>query len=153
MYTLDFKASKNYYDQCMEDSAYNWFLFDIGYRYGYILDNLGEEDAAKKHFNLKIEEYKKEITEQKGLLTTLGYTAYYLAGIYSYTNDIEKAFEILNDMEKLGILGNWIRTIQNDPLYQNLREEVAFKSLVDRQEKKFAEIRAEVDRLEAAGEL
>ena len=153
MYTLDFKAAKKYYDKCMKDSANNWYLFDIGYRYGYILDNLGEEDAGMKHFNLKIEEYKKEISEKVGLLSSLGYTAYYLAGIYSYTNDIEKAFEILHDMEKQGMLGNWILTIKIDPLYQNLREEEAFKSLADRQEKKFAEIRAVVDRLEAAGEL
>jgi len=153
MYTLDFKAAKKYYEKCMMDSANNWFLFDMGYRYGYILDNLGEEDAAKKYFNIKIEEYKKEISEQERLLSSLGFTVYYLAGIYSYTNDIEKAFEILYDMEKQGMLGNWIRSIQFDPLYQNLRKEEAFKSLADRQEKKFSDIRAEVARLEEAGEL
>ena len=153
MYAGNFKAAKNYYEKCMEDSGNNWFLFDIGYRYGYILDKLGKKDAAKQHFERKIEEYKKEIRGQERLLTSLGYTVYYMAGIYSYTNDIEKAFEILYDMEKQGNLGNWIRSIQFDPLYQNLREEEAYKSLVDRQEKKFTEIRAEIDRLEAAGEL
>ena len=43
--------------------------------------------------------------------------------------------------------------IQVDPLFENLWEDEVFKAIIHRQEKKYADIKVEIDRLEASGEL
>jgi len=48
-------------------------------------------------------------------------------------------------MEEIVFHGNYIWLIQVDPFYKSLRQYEEFKQIIKRQEKKFANIRAEVD--------
>jgi len=56
-------------------------------------------------------------------------------------------------MEKKGTIDMFFGNMSVDPYYQSLWEDEEFKAIIQRQEKKFAEIRAEVDRLEEEGLL
>ena len=79
---------------------------------------------------------------------TIG-TAYYdLASIYALRGDHEKALEYLFNVEESGVFGAFLDYIKFDAFFDGLRDDERFKELIKRQDKKYADIRAELDRLE-----
>jgi TolB-like protein/Tfp pilus assembly protein PilF len=121
------------------------------HNYGYLLYKLGREKEAKEHFDKQIEYCKESIRLKRPYATWLRYQ---LAGTYAFLNEKEKAYQTLHDFEHEVLVGHLLLWyIQVDRLFENLWEDEEFKAIIQRQEKKYAEIRAEIDRLEAAGEL
>ena len=67
--------------------------------------------------------------------------------------DKEKVYQILHSIENVRFHGWMVWGMQVDPLFESLWEDDEFKQIIQRQEKKFADIRAEIDRLERDGML
>ena len=119
--------------------------------YGQILYNLGRKKEAKDYFDKQIEYCKESIRLKRPYAIWLRFQ---LAGTYAFLNEKEIAYQTLHEFEQEVLVGHlllWF--IQVDPLFENLWKDEEFKAIIQRQEKKYAEIRAEIDRLEASGEL
>jgi len=58
------------------------------------------------------------------------------------------AYEILHRMEKERFRGSFVWFIQVDPLFESLWNDEEFNAIVQRQDRKYADIRAEIDKLE-----
>ena len=76
---------------------------------------------------------------------------YELAGMYAFTGEKDKAYQYLHEMENEVFHGDLVWYMQVDPHFESLWDEEEFKQIIQRQEKKFADIRAEIDRLENEG--
>jgi hypothetical protein len=72
--------------------------------------------------------------------------------IYAFMGEQDKAFEYLYQMEE-NITGDILTYLQHDPIWENLWDDEEFKNYIQRNDKQFAELRAEIDRLETAGKL
>jgi TolB-like protein/Tfp pilus assembly protein PilF len=119
--------------------------------YGQILYNLGRNKESKEYFNKQIE-YSKESIRLKRPDAT--WVRFQLAGAYAFLDEKEKAYQTLHEFEQEVLVGHllfWY--IQIDSMFESLWEDEEFKAIIQRQEKKFADIKAEVDRLEEEGEL
>ena len=81
-----------------------------------------------------------------------GEAYYHLAAIYTIIGNNNKALEILREMENSKWTVHFL-LMKANPHFDNLRENEEFNAMIQRQEKKFADIREEIYRLEAAGEL
>lgn len=80
-----------------------------------------------------------------------GFAYYAMAAAYVILDEKEKAYEILHDMEQNAFSGWYTKLIQIDPIFESFWEDDEFKAIIQRQEKKYADIRAEIDRLEEEG--
>ena len=76
-----------------------------------------------------------------------------MQGTDAVLGDKEKVYQILHSIENERFQGWMVWGTQVDPLFESLWEDDEFKQIIQRQEKKFADIRAEIDRLERDGML
>jgi TolB-like protein/class 3 adenylate cyclase len=138
-------------EEIEEDRGYLWSQ----YIQGYILHKLGKKQEAEELFNLqiKLSEEAIRLKRQEATGATGGFAYYSIAACYAVMGENEKAIETLYEMEQNAFSGWYIWKILHDPMFESLWKDEEFKAIIQRQEKKFADIRAEIDRLEAAGEL
>jgi TolB-like protein/Tfp pilus assembly protein PilF len=149
----EFEASMKYFRKFrkrMEDlGRIQW---DNLYREGFALIQLGFQKEGTE----LIEKQLAVLDKRKKLGRSDGYD-YHYAAIYAYRGDLERALQYIRDYEKKiffsDILINPIIYIQHDIMFENLWENEEFKAIIQRQEEKFAEIRAEIDQMEEEGEL
>jgi len=125
-------------------------LFDR-HRFAMLLWMNGKEEEATELFYEHMEICQNSI--RTGGLYGKSLAAYDLAGIYAFLDEKREAYNWLRIYERDGFIFGLHKYILIDQLFENLREDEEFKAIVQRQEKKFAEIRAEIDRLEAQGLL
>jgi TolB-like protein len=151
MHTGDYIHALKYIEKYREKAM----LGDIPFfsnRYGYILYKLGRKEEAKESFDKQIE-YSSETIRLKRTSAAVGTSFYALAGTYAFLGEKEKAYQTLHEMENQLFHGSFVWYMQVDCLFESLWKEEEFKAIIQRQERKFAEIRAEIDGLEAVGEL
>jgi tetratricopeptide (TPR) repeat protein len=72
-----------------------------------------------------------------------------LASSYALLGEKEKAYNILHRLEEYAFPGGLVRSIQVDPLFASLWGDEEFHQIIDRQEKKYLDIKAEIARLES----
>ena len=119
---------------------------------GYIKWELGDINNAMQCFNKEVDICLDNISRNN--LYSVWRGRYVLASIYSFLNKKDEAMELLIQLEKDGYLRcKQIMEMKNSPFFNNLREDNEFNKIIIRQEKKYAEIRAEIDRLEENGLL
>ena len=150
--TGDYTEALKYVDK-YRDKEKGSGLFPLyqQHTYGQILYNLGRNKEAKEYFDKQIE-YCKEIIRLKR--PDAIWVRYQLAGTYAFLDEKEKAYQALHEFELEVFVGHLLLWyIQVDRLYESIWQDDEFKAIIKRQEKKYAEIRAEVGRLEASGEL
>jgi TolB-like protein/AraC-like DNA-binding protein len=120
--------------------------------YGYILSKLNRKEEAKEYFTKQIE-WCNENIRLKRTWAMEGYAYYELVNTFTFQGEKEKAIQTLREMEKNVFEGFFVWQLQVNPAYKILWEDEEFKAIISRQEKKYVEIRAEIDRLEREGEL
>ncbi|MFC2126147.1 adenylate/guanylate cyclase domain-containing protein [Bacteroidota bacterium] len=153
LYIGDFIKALKYYER------YNERIMESGdlnlndqFEFGYILYNLGRKKEAKEYFNKQIE-YCLESIRLKRRYATDGGAYYDLSVSYAFLGEKEKAYQRLHELEREGFRGDILWYSQNDPMLKSLWNDEEFKQIIQRQEKKYADIRAEIDRLEEQGLL
>jgi hypothetical protein len=114
-------------------------------RKAYILIELDRKEEAGIILNKEIEHYLERLKLGRAYNAE---AEFYLAACYALLGEKDKVFEILHRLEENTFPGSLVSQIQVDPLFESLREEEEFKAIILRQEKKFAEIRAQIKRLE-----
>jgi hypothetical protein len=105
----------------------------------------GKKDEARKQFNRHIDVCKNSISS--GGLYGRSLAAYDLAGINAFLGNKEEAYKWLRQYESEGFLYGLHTYISKDQLFRDLWEDDEFKVIIQRQERKFAETRAKIDRL------
>jgi tetratricopeptide (TPR) repeat protein len=125
------------------------------YLYAYILYNLNKKEEALTRFRKQIEMSEESIRLKRELATgaTGGFAYYAMAASYIYLGEKDKAYETLHEMERNAFSGWYTWKIQVDPVFESLWEDDEFKQIIQRQERKYSEIRAKIDRLEDQGLL
>jgi TolB-like protein/Tfp pilus assembly protein PilF len=119
----------------------------VRHRFGQILWKNGKQDEAKALFAKHIDVCQNSI--ESGGLYGKTISAYDLAGICAFLGDKENAYEWLGRYEKEGFIFGYHQYISKDQLFESLWEDEAFKNLVERQHRKFAEIRNRIKQSEA----
>ena len=127
----------------------------VSIQYGYILYNLNLKEEAKEIFDKQIEYCRESIRLRRFIATGAygGMAHYYMVAIYAFLGEKDKAYQVLHEMERGAFSGWYTWQIQVDPMVESLWEDEEFKQIIQRQEKKFAGIRAEIDWLEEEGLL
>ncbi len=147
-YTEAWKYVNKYRDKEMESGLTPLYQ---QHTYGQVLYNLGRKKEAKEYFDKQIEYCKESIRLKRPDAIWIRYA---LAGTYAFLDEKEKAYQTLHEFEQEVLVGHLLLWyIQVDSLYESLWEDEEFKAIIQRQEKKYADIRAEINRLEAEGEL
>jgi adenylate cyclase len=123
------------------------------HRYAYVLYNVGKKEEAMKHFELQIEYGKERIRLKRYDATVTCNAQSDLVHSYAFLGEKQKAYDILHEMEGKEFLYWHFSHYKYTPFLKNLWEDEEFKQIIQRQEKKYAEIRAEIDRLEQEGLL
>ena len=117
----------------------------------YILFNLNKTEEAEAYYRQGAEYLNRSI-ELERIDATGGLDYYDLAAQYAYIGEREKAYQILHKMEEEKILECWaVWWMPFDPRFESMREEAELRDIINRQEKRYAEIRAQIDEMEAAG--
>jgi len=120
--------------------------------YGTINDKVNRKEEANECFDKQIEFLLKEI-RLRTPHALQGFSYFELASVYANLGEKEKAYEILHEME-IGTFEGWaVEFIQIFYPFESLWEDEEFKEIIQRQEKKAADLRAEIDRLDKEGLL
>ncbi|MFC2124755.1 adenylate/guanylate cyclase domain-containing protein [Bacteroidota bacterium] len=114
-------------------------------RYAYTLNNLGREEEAMKHIDLQIEYCEERIRLRREDATISGEAQSELVQTYAYLGEKEKAYEFLYELEDMEFSAWHFLFTKVNPLVKNLWEDEEYQQIIERQEKKYAEIRAQVD--------
>jgi TolB-like protein/class 3 adenylate cyclase/Tfp pilus assembly protein PilF len=173
----EFDKSKNYIDSlCAMDSASCMDALALYYIYSDQLDNLNASNddlglidhlnnvwkayvfekldqtrEAEKYYN-KAFEYLTKTIQLERIDGKGGLSHYDLAAQYAFIGKKEESYHIFNLMEEMKNLECWmIWWMDYDPRFESLRDEEEFRAIIQRQEKRYTEIRAQIDELEKAG--
>jgi TolB-like protein/AraC-like DNA-binding protein len=119
---------------------------------GFFYYKLGKKEEALDYFNEWIEYVNKVIERGDDNIYAPNWAYNDLARVYAFLGDRDKAFDKLYQMEA-NITGEILTYMQHDPFYENLWDDEEFKDYIQRNEKKFDRLMAEVDRLEKLGEI
>jgi hypothetical protein len=110
-------------------------------------------EVGRKHEGMAIINYHLQRIEQRiNAGTAKGGELLYYAGIYSFLGETDKAIKYFKRSD-VNYLWGGIYFIQVDPLFDNIRDNVEYQEIVNNQLAKNKNIREEINRLEAAGEL
>ena len=175
---MEFDLSKIYLDSLCALDSVGWCRFSLMYYYifsgqleklkpendhldlfsitephwkAYILTKLNRHEDAKEYYDQSFEYLQKTI-ELERITGKGGINPYDLAAQFAWIGNKEKAYEILYYMEKEQNLEGWmVWWMDYDPRFEAIREEDAFKEIIQRQEERYSEIRAEIETMETAG--
>jgi len=109
------------------------------HRIGYVYWQLGLKEEAEFYFNEMINISNEHI--ESGYTSALDY--YNIAGVYAFLGEEDRAFEYLRlfnqeDPDNIWEVGIGMLTlIQNDPLFDGIRDEPEFQEIVDDVEARF----------------
>ena len=96
--------------------------------------------------------YLQRIEQRINAGTAKGGELLYYVGIYSFLGETDKAIKYFKRVD-VNYLWGGIYYIQVVPLFDNIRDNVEYQEIVSNQLAKNKNIREEIARLEAAGEL
>ena len=138
MFLGQYKESLKYYKKYLKRlEAPGIRSIDVMHRVGYVYWQNGYKEKADYYFNKQLE-FCNEIIEVGRKPHQNIDVYYYLAGIYIFRGDKEKAYEnlrIFNQKQRFGI---WMVTlIKNDPLFDSIRDEPEFQQIVRDVEAKY----------------
>jgi len=147
-------AKQGKYDQAFEYFKKYESMRDVPDIYGlgeinrkaYLLIKLDRREEAEAILHKEIDHYLERLKLGRALEASAKFN---LAACYALLGEKEKAYDILYKLEEKGFHGHFVSNIQVDPLFENLWDDKEFMAIIRRQEKKYADIRAEVARLEA----
>ena len=143
-------------DYSIELDTYEiWIQADKMYNqaeYGYILSQLNRKTEARTYYDKQIY-YCKENLRLKRVWAMEGVADVALFGTYIYLSDHEMAIHHLKEYEKKFFGRTGPTYFQVAPQFKSIWGNEEFKAIMQRQEKKYADIRAEVDQLEKEGKL
>ena len=128
-------------------------LLTSEFRYAYTLYNVGRKEEARKHFDLQIEYCKERIRLKRHDATISAIAQSDLAQAYAFLGEKEKAYKLLHEMESKEFQGWQFAFCKVNQIIKNLWEDEEFKQIIQRQEKKYAYIRAEIDKIREEGWL
>jgi TolB-like protein/Tfp pilus assembly protein PilF len=147
-----YREADNYYNEWLlkskelgENQIFN------RHRFAFILWMNGKEEEARKLFYKHIEVCENSI--QSGGLYGKSLAAYDLAGIYAFFGEKNEAYQWLRKYEKDGFIWGFHKYILIDPLFENLREDPEFKTIIRRVESEKAAIRTQIREMEEREEL
>jgi TolB-like protein/Tfp pilus assembly protein PilF len=120
------------------------------HRYADALEHLGRKKEALELYNKQIEYCNESIRLQR-IYAADGGAFYDLAGTYALLGNKEMAYHVLHIFERERLHGLYVWYMQVDPIFKNFWEDDEFKAIIQRQEKKYAEIRTQVDSLRQHG--
>jgi TolB-like protein/class 3 adenylate cyclase len=155
-YTKDFLCAVENYKNIRKNISVEDTLDLIrSVKYAFVLYNLDQKKEARKIFDQQIAYHQESIRKNSFLSTGSwgGSSQHTLAAIHAFLGDKEKAYQYLYDMEKYAFSGWYTMKTQVDPMFESLWENEEFKALLQREEIKFARIRAELERIEEEGNL
>jgi tetratricopeptide (TPR) repeat protein/AraC-like DNA-binding protein len=148
----NYEMALYYYDLSIQlGKTKGQYVWDRQDRRGILNYKLGRTEEALKLFDEWIALKNEDI--KRGSLDYGRNWAYNDIGrIYAFMGERDKAFEYLYQMEE-NITGDILTYLHHDPIWENLWDDEEFKNYIQRNDKQFAELRAEIDRLETAGKL
>ncbi len=120
-------------------------------RYGYVLVRQGRKEKSAAYFNQRIKDLEARMNRDHHSLE--GYEWYELAAVYAYKGNRDKAYQMLQEIEKAKVDGFFIRFAKVDPFFENLWDDIEFQQFIRRQENRFAEIRVEINKLNEQGSI
>ena len=108
------------------------------HRIGYAYWRNGDKKEAEYYFNEQIR-FCEESIKLKRFAAEIALTAYYdLAGVYAFMGKKEKAYENLRVIARVPVFPLWLLTlIENDYLFDGIRNEAEFKQIVNEIEAKY----------------
>ncbi len=118
-------------------------------RYGIALIEVGRTDEGMAIINYQLQ----RIEQGMNTGTAQDIMVYIYVGIYSFLGETDKAIEYLKILNENYVWGHRIYMMQVDPLFDNIRDKREYKEIVNNRLAKNKNIREEIARLEAAGEL
>jgi hypothetical protein len=128
-----------------EDAIFN------RHRFALILWMNGKKEEAGKLFYKHIEVCKKSI--QSGGLYGKSLGAYDLAGIYAFMGNKNEAYSWLRKYERDGFIWGYHQYILIDPLFENLRDDPEFKTIMKRVMQEKEDIRFQIQEMNKTGDL
>ena len=127
-----------------EDAIFN------RHRFALILWMNGKKEEASKMFYKHIEVCKNSI--QSGSLYGKSLAAYDLAGIYAFLGNKNEAYNWLRRYEKDGFIWGYHQYIYIDPLFESLRDEPEFKTIMRRVQHEKETLRSQIQEMEKEGD-
>ena len=133
-----YEESLKYYKKYLNKAEENNHL-DLNYqlRIGYAFWVNGYKKEAAYYFNKQIEYCKNAIKLDRNYAKN--YLAYYdLAAVYAFLGEKDKSYENLKKISQIKIVQSWlIFLINNDPLFNTIRNEPDFQNIVNIVEAKY----------------
>ena len=126
----------------------HWSATDNGIRYGMVLVENGREEEGVQMMNDELKKYDEVMKNFERMDQIL----YNSAAICAYLGEKERAYDYLRKID--GSLIRWdenIYVVQFDPMFDNLREDEEFKSIINDVQGEHKRIREELSRAETSG--
>ena len=132
------EESLKYYKKLeTEKEVSEWLNSNQFQRLGYVYWQLGMKKEANFYFDERIRTCIKE-NELGRLGSKQHYTYYDLAGVYAFRGEKDQALENLRIFNQKRIMPKWMVTlIQNDPMFNSIRDEPEFQQILSDVEAKY----------------
>jgi TolB-like protein/Tfp pilus assembly protein PilF len=137
---------KNWEEKIKNENSNDYKEISNWIRYGLALTRIGKTEAGITMMKNQLQKNEKIINLGRG-----NYSPFYdIAGIYSFLGDTEKAIKYLREWDKRSFwkLGT-VYLIQVDPLFENIRNNLEYKKIINDRLTKNSNIRDEINRLKA----
>ena len=149
----DYKSALNYYDKwaglVKEEGAHNSSGVKDWHRYGEVLIEAGEKEQGIRIMRDQLKQNEKLLVNFQ-----VGYLIFYEnAGIHAFLGNKKEALRNLRKFDQSHRWEKKIDLIQIDPLFDGLREEEEFNSIINKELEWKRKMLAEVKRREDLGEL
>jgi TolB-like protein/Tfp pilus assembly protein PilF len=133
---------KRYVDN-LEESEYAGL--SVMHRLGYGYWKAGHIEEAKAFFEKNIYQCTESIKKNRPYANRMG-AIYDLAGYYAFFGEKERAYEYLDQfLNEINFFGPyWFRWILHDPMFNDIREEARFHSIISQMERKDQDEKARV---------
>ena len=155
MYLGNYEQSKAYYEQWQEmlnPDEYgdlDFQVYNIGY--GFANWQMGNTETAMNVFNARIEHGKKVF--ESGIWDGGGGELYEQARIQSVLGNKKQAYEYLHRLEKTEFPFGSLNWMNIDPMFNNIREEEEFQTILQKGFALKADIRTKINLMEQNQEL
>ena len=106
------------------------------HRIGHAFWLVGKQEEAKKYFDKQIR-YCEESIRLNRWYGVVKWAYWDMAGVYAFLGDKEKAYQYLDEVDKLSFYPTWWVTLaKTDPLFNSIREEERFQQILRNMEAK-----------------
>jgi tetratricopeptide (TPR) repeat protein len=113
------------------------FILHSSHRIGYAFWQAGKHKEAEYYFNQQIKYDEESIKLGRDIAQSK--VAYYdLAGTYAFLGDKTKAYQCLDEFDKMNFYQLWlISYAKHDPLFGSIRNEERFQKILQNMEAKY----------------